>query len=167
MRHATANPGGGRDHERSLTDHGKDEAHHVGRWLASAGRAPDRVLSSTALRCRETWFALSAGLGREVPVEFESRLYNATPEVLFDSLTDLTATVGDTGEMTEESVLLIAHNPGISYLALDLAGEDPAPTPLRSGFAPATTACFEITSSWAMLSPSSAHLTCYNAVIDL
>jgi phosphohistidine phosphatase len=175
MRHATADPGDGRDHARELTDRGKDEAHRVGRWLAAEGRVPDRVLCSSALRCRETWQALSAGLGRSVAIEFDERLYNAPSERLLDSLTDLTATADDAGGPEGEIVLLIAHNPGISHLAFDLAAEtlDTTPMPLderpgiHSGFGPASTACFEIASPWSRLDPSAAHLICYNAVIDL
>ena len=157
MRHATADPGDGRDRARELTDGGKDEAHRVGRWLASEGRGPDRILCSSALRCRQTSQALCAGLGRNVATEFEDRLYNAPAETLFDSLTDLEG----------ENVLLIAHNPGISHLALGLAGESAGTTPLRSGFAPATIACFEINSSWSMLSRGAARLLFSRAVVDL
>ncbi len=167
MRHATADSGGLRDHDRPLTDHGQNEAHRVGHWLANNERVPDRVLSSSARRCRETWFSVCAGLGRDVAVEFEDRLYNAPSEVLFDSLTDLTATAGEAQETEREIVLLIAHNPGISHLALELAAESSDPIRLRSGFAPATTACFEIASAWSMLSRGAAHLTHFSAVIDL
>jgi phosphohistidine phosphatase len=178
MRHATANPGDGRDHARELSDRGKDEAQRVGCWLAAEGRVPGRVLCSSALRCRETWQALAVGLGRDVAIEFEDRLYNAPSEVLLDSLTDLTdlrETFSDAGDSEGEIVLLIAHNPGVSHLALDLATEtldttsmpSSAHSRMRSGFAPASTACFEIASSWSMLRRSAAHLICFSTAIDL
>lgn len=167
MRHATADPGDGRDHARELTDRGKDEAHRVGSWLAANARVPDRVLCSSALRCRETFQALCAGLGSNVAAEFDDRLYNASAEVLLDSLTDLTATATASPEPEGEIVLLIAHNPGISYLALELADESADSDRLRSGFAPATIACFETHSSWSLLSRGAAHLTYLKSAFEL
>ena len=151
MRHATANPGDGRDHARTLTSRGQDEAHKVGLSLRSQGPIPERVLCSSAIRCRETWQAVSAGLGSDVLADFEDDLYNASPASLLQSLA---------GVVDDECVLLLAHNPGVSVLALELAGRDEeSVTRLRSGFAPAAIACFEIEGSWSLVSSASARLT--------
>ena len=74
MRHATANPGGGGDHARTLTSHGQHEARQIGLSLRSQGAIPARVLCSSAIRCRETWQAVSAGLGSDAIVDFEDDL---------------------------------------------------------------------------------------------
>jgi len=151
MRHATANPGDGRDHARTLTGKGLDEARRVGLALRARGSIPDRILCSSAIRCRETLQALSAGLGTTVVVDFEDNLYNASPESLLHSLA---------GVVDERRVLILAHNPGVHILALDLARRDEASvTRLRSGFAPASIACFEISGPWSLLSSASARLT--------
>jgi phosphohistidine phosphatase len=151
MRHATANPGGGRDHARTLTSSGQDEAREVGLSLRSQGPIPERVLCSSAIRCRETWQAVSAGLGSDAIVDFEDDLYNASPTSLLHCLA---------GVVDDQSVLLLAHNPGVSVLALELAGGDEeSVTRLRAGFAPAAIACFEIEGSWSLVSSASARLT--------
>jgi phosphohistidine phosphatase len=151
MRHATANPGDGRDHARTLTAQGQDEARRVGLALRAHGPIPDRTLCSSAIRCRETLQALSAGLGTTSAVDFEDSLYNASPESLLHGLA---------GVIDERRVLLLAHNPGVHMLALDLArGDEASITRLRAGFAPATIACFEISGQWSLLSSGSARLT--------
>jgi len=151
MRHATASSGGGRDHDRTLTSQGHDEARRVGLSIRSRGPIPERVLCSSALRCRETWQALSASIDSTATVDFEDALYNASPESLLHCLA---------GVVDEQSVLILAHNPGVSVLALELArGDEKSVTRLRAGFAPAAIACFEIDGPWSLLSPSSARLT--------
>ena len=151
MRHATADSGGGRDHDRILTPRGQDEARRVGLSIRSRGPIPQRVLCSSAVRCRETWQALSASLGSTPVIDFEDSLYNASPESLLHSLA---------GVVDERNVLLLAHNPGVSVLALELArGDEQSVTRLRAGFTPAAIACFEIEGSWSLLSPTSARLT--------
>jgi phosphohistidine phosphatase len=151
MRHATANSGAGRDHDRTLTAAGQDEARRVGLSIRSQGPIPERVFCSSAVRCRETWQALSSGLGSVVTVDFVTDLYNASPESLLYCLA---------GVADEQSVLILAHNPGVSVLALELArGNEEGVTRLRAGFAPAAIACFEIEGPWSLLSPASARLT--------
>ena len=60
MRHARQSTLAASDHERPLTDEGRDTAHRVGEALRRAGCIPDQALSSTALRCRQTWESVSA-----------------------------------------------------------------------------------------------------------
>lgn len=154
MRHATAGSTAGRDHDRPLTARGHDEAKQMGDWLRAEGLRPDRVLVSTARRCRETWQAVAIGLGESAPsaaaVDFEDPLYNA-------SLDGLLAAVRQTEGA--KTLLLIAHNPGISLLALELgrdAGADEAR--LREGFTPATTATFLIDGDWSGLASTTTRL---------
>lgn len=158
MRHATADAGRGRDRDRPLTPLGLDEARRVGVRLRELGPSPDRVLCSTALRCRETCRSLLAGLGREPSVEFDEALYNADAGGLLDAIAHV---------VEPRRVLLIAHNPGVSMLALSLSagregeasGEAGGPAAgIVRGFAPATIACFRVESEWAELSPASARI---------
>lgn len=111
---------------------------------------PDRVLCSTAHRCRETWRAVAAGLDSSPTVEFLDALYNASATAQLDCLA---------GVALAKTVLLIAHNPGVSVLAHQLGGGDEASAALlRSGFAPASHACFEFDGPWSLLSSGSARL---------
>jgi len=155
MRHATAGGSRGRDHDRTLTLRGLDEARRVGVRLRSKGPFPERVLCSSATRCRETWQAVAAGLGATAVgapiVEFQDRLYGSTPSTLADAI----------AEVTEERVLLVlAHNPGISQLAFELGrGHAENEVRLRKGFVPATIACYEVEGPWSLLSAATARLT--------
>ncbi len=169
MRHATAGLASDRDHTRPLTPDGLDEARRVGARLVERAEVPDRILASTALRCRQTRDALCAGLGLEVETEFGDALYNASAEKLLDSLACQDA---------PGALLILAHNPGVSMLALGLCGKRPARDShrfeegseeseaegllhkqwlhMQRGFAPAATARFEVRRGWAELA---AHTT--------
>jgi phosphohistidine phosphatase len=173
MRHATAGGGGGHsDHARRLTPEGNDLAWRVGLRLGELGVEPDLTLCSSASRCRETWEAVSRGLGPTPPraaVEFSDALYNAGPAGLRHALA---------GVVDAETVLLIAHNPGVSMFAIGLDGDthddrledrhgDPRGGPhggdtrLRSGFTPATIALFDVASEWPALSSTTAQLVLF------
>lgn len=154
MRHATAAASAGRDLDRPLTRAGQDEARFAGECLRLEGPIPDRVLCSTALRCRETWRAVEAGLGAggppEVEVAFESELYDATAAALLQAVQR---------ESDAANVLVVAHNPGISLLALELVRRDPdSAALLREGFSPATMAVFGIDGPWPELSSAIVQL---------
>ncbi|HEB88724.1 MAG TPA: histidine phosphatase family protein [Deltaproteobacteria bacterium] len=146
MRHATAEIGRGLDRDRRLTAGGRNQAHRVGHRLRELDLVPERVVCSTALRCRETWAAVAAALDRSVVVDFEEELYNASPERIGQVLAGL----DDADDATR--VLLIAHNPGISLFALQLArGDASAEAELRNGFSPATWAGFGFDGAWSQL----------------
>lgn len=154
MRHAKAAAGTGRDIDRPLTRGGRDDARFVGECLRLEGPIPDRVLCSTATRCRETWQAVAAGLSEgtapEFDVAFEPDLYDATAAALLHAIQS---------ESDAPSVLVVAHNPGISLLALELVRRDPESAALlREGFSPATVAVFGVDGPWDALSPETVHL---------
>lgn len=107
----------------------------MGRRLRDQGLIPDRVISSRARRCRETWDALRQGLEAEVDVDFQNRLYEASERTLLEAI----AEVDDAG-----TLLVLAHNPGVSDLAHGLCRPDGTGTLLRAGFQPAALACFEL-----------------------
>lgn len=157
MRHAKQTALAASDHERPLTDEGRDAAHRVGETLRREGLVPDRALSSTALRCHQTWECVSAALAEPRPATFERDLYNATAEGLLDALSLVDEAV--------ETLLVLAHNPGISVLAIELAGGDPdAVAALRSGFTPASTARFAVDGPWATVSARSARFEHFDLV---
>ena len=157
MRHAKQSALAARDHDRPLTDEGRDAAHHVGRTLLRDGLVPDHALSSTALRCRQTWECIAAALDERREATFEPSLYNATAAGLLDGLTLV--------EDKFETLLLLAHNPGVSVLAIELAGgNEAALAALRSGFTPASTARFEIEGPWSTVSARSARFLRFDPI---
>jgi phosphohistidine phosphatase len=112
LRHGEAEPraASGRDIDRALTAHGKVEAHEAGERLAAAGMRPDMVLVSAARRAKETWAEAALSLaGGEVA--HRPDLYAAPLDAI---LAAAEAEPADT-------VLVVAHNPGLLELALALA----------------------------------------------
>ncbi len=98
------------DHDRPLNARGERDAPAMASRLASAAVRPARILSSTALRARTTAGAFGAALG--VDIELDSALYGAPARVL-------RAAASASGAA---SVMVVAHNPGMTDLAASLSG---------------------------------------------
>lgn len=114
MRHAkSAYPAGVGDHDRPLSERGRANAEVAAAWFAA--RPIDAVLCSTALRTRQTLDAL----GLDAAATFDERLYGAGP----GTITSLVAAVPESAE----SVLVVAHFPGIPDTVLNLARGGHAP----------------------------------------
>lgn len=107
LRHADAESRSesGRDHDRDLTPKGRRQARRVGQFLHATEQVPDRIVTSSAVRARETGESLSEG-GRwsgRVPLRSTKALYECDPEDVLDAIH---TTGGDA-----ESVLLVGHQP--------------------------------------------------------
>ena len=109
LRHAEALPAteGDDDRQRRLSGHGEQEARAAGRWLASHGARPQRVLCSPAERTRATAALALEALGDTPELSLADEIYDATPGELL-ALLDQHADVG--------TVMLVGHNPGIERL---------------------------------------------------
>ena len=94
------------DHERPLSANGIRDAKKIGSWLKEKEYIPDEVISSTSVRTRETLSYLFL----DCPQIFERSLYLADADQMKSTLQTLLS----------ETVILLAHNPGISELAHDL-----------------------------------------------
>lgn len=109
-----------RDFERPLTDRGLEEAHATGKAIREAGLAPRLLIASAARRTAQT-----AGILREAlqlppdALRLMDSLYNADAPTLHAALLEASA---------DGTVLLVAHNPGISELARLLSGSDALPS---------------------------------------
>lgn len=131
------------DFDRPLNKRGQASAPKVGHWLRSRNLLPDRVISSPAVRTRQTANLVCAELGFSFDdVQWDMRIYEAT-------LADLLTVLADIPEHTKR-VLLIGHNPGLEYLLAHLsstpdsaAGSKPMPT--------ATVAHFRLPDDWRKL----------------
>lgn len=157
MRHAKQSDLGTSDHERPLTDEGRNAAHQVGVALHEREALPERGLCSTALRCRQTWETLLRGAKHDLPADFDAELYNA-------SASDILKVLAGANDTTE-TLLLLAHNPGMSILALALGGGDEDSLKrLRAGFRPGTTATFEIDGPWSTVSAQTARLIRFDPI---
>lgn len=103
------------DHDRPLNDRGEHEAPLIGRYLREQELVPDWVLSSTALRARETarHFVESCGFAGEIDLRRE--LYLAAP----DSFVRVLRSLPD----EPSCVAIVAHNPGLEHFVAQLTGE--------------------------------------------
>jgi phosphohistidine phosphatase len=100
------------DFDRGLSKRGKTSASRMGDYIRDAGLVPDLVLSSKAVRTRET-LRLTFGDADAAPeIRLEQRLYLACASTMLDMLRGLR------DEVTH--VMILGHNPGLHALALDL-----------------------------------------------
>lgn len=108
------------DHQRPLAPRGERAARAVARTLVAEGVRFDAIVSSTAVRARDTCRLVLAPLGPEP--ELTSELYMASS---WEMLALLRAQAPDVRHLA-----LVGHNPGMHDLALRLCGDGP-PTELR------------------------------------
>lgn len=103
------------DFDRPLNKRGTKAATLIGAHLARHALIPDLVLCSPAVRTRATLTLVLAELPGEAPrVVFDPSLYLADTETLLERLRAVAP--------HKRTVLLVAHNPGIHALALELTG---------------------------------------------
>lgn len=144
MRHAKSDWSMGQDdHDRPLNARGRESARLLGDWLRNKGYMPDQVLCSTSLRTRET-LALS---GMAAPARFEDRLYHAAPSTLLESLK----------EAEGETVLMIAHNPGIAMFASHILAKLPMHVRFRDYPTGATLVADFAIDAWADVTPGTGN----------
>jgi phosphohistidine phosphatase len=151
LRHAkSAYPDAVADHDRPLAARGQREAGLAGDWLRANLPAIDAVLCSTATRARETL----AHTGIDAPVRYVDRLYDAVPGTVIDEITHVDDDVA--------VLLVVAHEPTMSQVALDLTRVDGSNTTaaerISTKFPTSAMAVFRLTRSWKDLEPGSAEL---------
>lgn len=154
MRHAEADWGLD-DFNRPLTRRGHAQAPRAGAWLVEQGLIPEMMVSSAALRTRQTTTWVSEALGEKAPTaSLDEHLYNAPSSQLM-------TTINRTPEGVR-SLMLIAHLPGVQDVTLQLARPDSDYEALMDasyGFAPATLAVFRVEGDWDQLVEGEARLT--------
>ncbi|QNE06225.1 SixA phosphatase family protein [Croceicoccus marinus] len=109
----------GRDYDRGLNPKGRRAAAAMGRALARVEPPFERVVASAAARAQETIDIALDAMGRSAPVERvdDKKLYLADPGQLIDSAVEHGGNA--------DSLLLVAHNPGLEELVLQLVPADP------------------------------------------
>ncbi len=140
LRHAKAErPPGEEDFDRPLAPQGATDAAIMGRVLADAGLSPDRVLVSAARRTRETWAELAQAFPN-AEAEVRRDLYLADAHTLWNAV--------DEAAEGADTLLMVAHNPGIHALAAALLRRDGASPSdvarMERGFPTSTAAVFAV-----------------------
>jgi len=106
-----------KDIERELTAKGYRDAPRVGRYLHENAFFPDMILSSNALRAKSTAELLAEQLKYELnQISYDEELYNASVRMLLTAV--------NAAEASWNKILLVGHNPAISYLAEYLTGDE-------------------------------------------
>ena len=133
------------DHDRPLTKRGKRAAKLMGRYLAETGNVPRRVLTSSAVRARET-VRLAAEAGEwNSEIEVDNSLYEAAPA-------HVVSRVRSQPEAAD-AVLLAGHEPAWSETVSLLIGGGEVRMPT------AAVACIEFdVERWSDVQPGRGRL---------
>lgn len=115
----------GRDHDRRLDERGLLDAPAMGRYLQQHDLLPGLTLVSSAMRTQQTW--------ERVASQFVLRAESATLDDLYGaSATELLglarAANGRPADDKLQSLMIIAHNPGLHEFALDLTSAQQHPS---------------------------------------
>ncbi|WBU55750.1 SixA phosphatase family protein [Paracoccus sediminicola] len=137
------------DFDRPLNARGRRAAVLLGDFMASRGYEPEEVLCSPAQRTRETWERVaSAGLEVRPAIRFEDRLFHARPADMLEVLKTA----------TQQTVMMIGHNPGIAEFAESLPARPPMDPDFRRFPTAATLVVDFQIESWSEVKPGTGSL---------
>lgn len=119
VRHAMANEkeGDQKDIDRTLNNNGLRDATRIGQELKKKEVVPDIIISSPAVRARATAELIAEKCGYSIDkIHINDEVYNAPVRVLLQTI----------NRCKEEwnIVLIVAHNPGVSYVAEYITGDE-------------------------------------------
>ncbi len=103
------------DFDRPLNERGKSAAPFMGEVLQGNKFAPELILSSPALRARETARLVKAAAGLDSEINFHERIYEASPQ----TLQQVAASIDD----RFASAMIVGHNPGMEGFVRLLTGK--------------------------------------------
>jgi phosphohistidine phosphatase len=117
MRHAKSSwkDAGLVDWERPLNKRGRRDAPRMGELLLDEDLVPQIILSSSAVRARQTAEAVAEAVGYDGDINYLDELYGSTVSQYVDVLSRLRDDV--------DVALIIGHNPELQYLVEVLTGE--------------------------------------------
>ena len=102
------------DFDRPLNDRGKTAAPFMGKVMKNNELAPDLILSSPAVRARETARLVKDAADLDADIKHDERIYEASPQ----TLQQVAASIDD----SFESAMIVGHNPGLEDLVSALTG---------------------------------------------
>lgn len=103
------------DFERPLNKRGKKDAPRMGQLLTDLDLVPDLIITSAAVRARQTADAVAFNSGYEAEIEATRELYMAMP----DDYVEMLNQVPDSNTL----VMVVGHNPGVEDLVHDLSDQ--------------------------------------------
>ena len=97
------------DHERTLNARGLKDASNMGKTLKARYTSPQKIISSTACRAKETIALIKAQWCPLQSVEYDKLLYEGSPSTILDKIQRFPPEIS--------SVALVFHNPMVTHLA--------------------------------------------------
>lgn len=144
LRHAEAVQGY-EDFSRELSSNGYRQATSIGNKLSEEGINIDKIIASAALRTLTTAQLVAEQISYDKNlIEVSEDLYNATVRIWLQKIQEI--------DENTKNVLLIGHNPYISYLVELLSGE------ALEGLGTAHLALLETDRAWGEISEKTAKL---------
>ena len=110
LRHAKSSwkEDGLRDFDRPLNGRGKKAAETMGRFIRKKKVVPDLVVSSPAVRARETIEAIMKIAELPSELRYDDRIYDAGAMRLMEVISEI--------DDERNTVLMVGHNPGMEEL---------------------------------------------------
>ncbi|MEO5347773.1 MAG: histidine phosphatase family protein [Magnetococcus sp. YQC-9] len=144
------------DFERPLAKRGLQDAPRMGEWLSDQGVIPDFIVSSPALRAKQTILEVCKVLDiKKKAVQWDARIYGAGTEELLEVLSEVPKQTG--------IAMIVGHNPGLEMLfshlvrhAMEMPGLDEWGE--AGVIKTATIAYLETPNDWQHLTPGCAKL---------
>jgi phosphohistidine phosphatase len=103
------------DHDRPLKKRGKRDAPRMGRLIEAEGLIPDKIISSTARRARDTAEAVAETCNYNGEIEFRREFY-------FSGYESFLTMLGELPDMNQ-TVMVVGHNPDLEELLDTLTGQ--------------------------------------------
>ncbi len=109
------------DFDRPLNERGKKAAPFMGEYMTRNGFDPELILSSPALRARETARLAKEGGDLTAEIKYDERIYDASPKTLRQVASEIEDVFG--------SVMMVGHNPGTAgFIKLLTGRQETVPT---------------------------------------
>lgn len=105
-----------RDFDRPLKGRGRRAAERIGQVLAEENLKSPLVISSPAVRARETTELVLESAGVNVEPRFDERIYEANVRTLLE----VVHSIPD----TSDTAIMVGHNPGFENLLAYLTGDN-------------------------------------------
>lgn len=105
------------DHDRPLNKRGKHDAPLMGSQLKKRKLIPDLIISSTAIRAKETALVVAQAVGYTEKIILLPSLYATSPSAYIQAISETA------DDKNYSIVLVIGHNPGLEELIEVLTGD--------------------------------------------
>jgi phosphohistidine phosphatase len=105
-----------RDFDRPLKGRGREAAEQIGHVLGAEKLGGLLVISSPAVRARETTQLVLQSAGLDIEPRFDERIYEADVPALLE----VASSIPD----SSQTAMLVGHNPGFENLLSHLTGDD-------------------------------------------